>query len=118
MATRAAANSTDKKKKSSSVGNKSGPTRRSIGEISKPHCSQAKQNTTIASDTRQSQSRATCPICLDNIVDPSPEHDGEDSIYCDGICQEWLHRRCAGLSVAAFKAINKDPESPFFLSPL
>ena len=49
-------------------------------------------------------------------MDPSPEHDGEDSIYCDGTCQEWLHHRCAGLSAVAFTAINKDPESPFFCS--
>ena len=114
MATRDAANSMDKKKKPLSIGNKSGSIRCSIGEILKPHCSQTKQNTTITSDTHQSQSRATCPICLDIIVDPSPEHDGENSICCDGFCQEWLHRHCAALSVVAFKAINKDQESPFF----
>lgn len=44
-----------------------------------------------------------CPICDDEIVDATASRSGEDSIQCDGKCATWLHRRCAGLSKAAFQ---------------
>ena len=46
-----------------------------------------------------------CPICCDVIVDVTAGEDGHDSIFCDGACDGWLHRRCAGLPKAAFQAI-------------
>ena len=38
---------------------------------------------------------------------------GQDSISCDGDCNTWLHRGCAGLSKKAFRAL-KDSEKPFY----
>lgn len=32
---------------------------------------------------------------------------GHESIFCDGRCQEWVHRQCAGLSKVAFQAVSK-----------
>ncbi len=58
-------------------------------------------------------SPSNCPVCLEIIKDPSDECQGEDSIHCDGVCNGWLHRRCAGLSVAAFKAINDGPDEAY-----
>ena len=39
-----------------------------------------------------------CPICDDPIEEQSETTPGHDAIHCDGICDSWLHRRCAGLS--------------------
>uniref|UniRef100_A0A1X7TSL4 Zinc finger PHD-type domain-containing protein n=1 Tax=Amphimedon queenslandica TaxID=400682 RepID=A0A1X7TSL4_AMPQE len=47
----------------------------------------------------------TCPVCQDIILD---KPDGVVVLYCEGICNAWIHRRCAGLSLTAFAAINND----------
>ena len=64
-----------------------------------------------ALNVRSQSSTCTCPICCDTIVDTQSDdgRDGDDSIFCEGLCNSWLHRRCAGLSVQAFNAINADP---------
>ena len=46
----------------------------------------------------------TCPICDDQILDAKGRRKGHDAIFCDGTCQTWLHRGCAGLSRRAFEA--------------
>ena len=51
-----------------------------------------------------------CPICEEPIVDGTHE-----SIECEGMCKAWLHRRCAGLSKAAFEAATVSPD-PFLCS--
>jgi len=56
--------------------------------------------------------QAVCPICEQVIVDPSDEEDGEDSVFCDGECQCWLHRCCACLPKTAFEKLNK--QVPFY----
>ena len=38
---------------------------------------------------------------------------GQESILCDGPCKSWIHRRCAGMSKAAFSSISKSTD-PFF----
>ncbi len=42
----------------------------------------------------------TCPICDDEINDET-----HDSVHCDGYCQTWLHRGCAGLSTKKFATL-------------
>ena len=44
-----------------------------------------------------------CPICEDPVLDAKGHKKGQDAIFCDGTCQSWLHRRCAGLSRTAFQ---------------
>lgn len=40
---------------------------------------------------------------------------GDDAIYCDGLCNAWLHRGCAGLSGAVFKSVIAAPkQTPFY----
>ncbi len=36
---------------------------------------------------------ALCAVCVKPIYD-----DKEDSIFCEGVCKDWIHRTCAGLS--------------------
>ena len=54
----------------------------------------------------------TCPICSEDVVDGSGRKKGHESIFCDGRCQEWIHRQCAGLSKIAFRAASNS-EDPF-----
>ena len=57
--------------------------------------------------------KVVCPICDDPIEDAVGSKKGQDTILCDGPCKSWLHRRCAGLSKAAFNSISKSPEAFF-----
>ncbi len=43
-------------------------------------------------------SGASCGVCVKHIDD-----NKEVSIFCDGVCQVWMHRICTGLSANAFK---------------
>ena len=61
-----------------------------------------------AKDKRTKQS--ICLICDATIND---ENDGDDSIFCDGICQGWLHRRCVCLSKSRFKVVGES-DDPFY----
>ena len=51
-----------------------------------------------------------CLICDKNIRD---NKQGQESIFCEGKCQGWLHRTCACLSKKAFQAANVTTE-PFY----
>ena len=60
----------------------------------------------------QKKETIVCPICDEVIVDPVGSKPGDDSIYCDGDCSSWLHRRCAGLSKSVFASLTKS-DNPF-----
>ena len=49
------------------------------------------------------------PICLDSVEAAGDSHT--NSISCNGSCKEWIHRRCAGLSVNAISALKASSES-------
>ena len=84
----------------------------------------AKKNATVtpklgaAKATTASSSKATavnnpnktktkCDLCLATIVD-----DKEDALQCEGTCQLWFHRYCAGVSQSLFKSLAND-DKPF-----
>ena len=54
-----------------------------------------------------------CPVCLDCIIDATEDSDGQEAIFCESICNSWIHRQCAGLSQALFK-ILEESEEPFY----
>ena len=58
-----------------------------------------------------------CKICDDAIVEPDSKKKGDDSIFCNGECNGWIHRRCAGLSKAKFAAYTTSDESVKFYCP-
>ncbi len=39
--------------------------------------------------------------------------DTDDSIFCEGVCKDWMHRTCAGLSKAAFESARESPDDYF-----
>jgi hypothetical protein len=59
---------------------------------------------------------ANCCICEDKIKDQSQNDPGEDSIFCDGNCQGWIHRSCAGLARDKFNTLSKG-NAPFYILP-
>lgn len=64
---------------------------------------------------KSSKTKHTCLICMEVIVDSTPRKPGHDSIFCDGECQSWIHRRCAGLSKLAFsKLCSVSNTKPFY----
>ena len=40
----------------------------------------------------------------------------QEALFCDGTCQSWYHRRCAGVSQAHYQPISKSPKP--FLCPM
>jgi len=36
---------------------------------------------------------------------------GHDAIFCEGVCDAWLHRHCAGLSQLAFAELQNSKDS-------
>ena len=54
-----------------------------------------------------------CPICLEAIIEPTKTKLGHDAIFCDGFCDSWLHRKCAGLSKPLFTTWIKSSDSYF-----
>ena len=97
---------------------------------SKPFPSELKKTTTLShgdvkfQNTTQSKGSETiketcftmCSICLDPIVYASDDHDGQDSVYCEGLCDGWIHRRCAGLFVSTFNQLQLIPTRSQLLS--
>ena len=52
-----------------------------------------------------------CPVCDEVIRDDTKSQKGQDSIWCEGECNTWLHRGCAGLSKKRFIALRESSES-------
>ena len=72
--------------------------------------SETSRSSKIKKNSSQTQA-FTCPICLDPIKDTSEDSTGEDAIVCEGRCNTWLHRKCAGLSKAAYDAATSSSAS-------
>lgn len=53
-----------------------------------------------------------CCVCNKTIIDQSASHDGEDAIFCEGECSNWMHRSCAGLSSSLFVTMTSSSK-PF-----
>jgi len=52
-------------------------------------------------------SEADCLICDEAILEPGDLTDGDDAVFCEGVCQGWLHRKCAGLSRPVFDKLSE-----------
>ena len=72
----------------------------------------------VSNKKAASKEKFICPICDDVIVDAVGNKSGDDSIQCDGRCATWLHRRCAGLSKAAFNDLASCKVSEPFFCPM
>ena len=51
-------------------------------------------------------------MCDKIIKEKSNRSNGEECIFCEGSCQGWIHRHCAGIPKPAFEALNRS-QDPF-----
>ena len=58
-----------------------------------------------------SMAKIQCCLCCQPIVKGKDE-----SLFCGGDCQQWLHRYCAGVSVPVYKSIT-EKDATFFCFP-
>ena len=64
------------------------------------------------------KSDVVCPMCEELIIDAGSSNSkkgnsGQESIFCEGVCNAWLHRSCAGLNKITFAALVKSKEKFF-----
>ena len=46
-------------------------------------------------------------------MEDDEKNDGHEAVFCEGECQIWLHRKCAGLTHQAFAKMSKS-DDPYF----
>ena len=58
------------------------------------------------SSTFKPGKRTVCRIWTEVIEEAAGRKKGHDLIFCDGACQDWINRQCAGLSKAHFSRLS------------
>ena len=58
----------------------------------------------------QSSSSSTAAICA--VCEQRIEDGKDQALFCEGVCQQWLHRYCAGVPVSWFATLSKSA-APF-----
>ena len=46
------------------------------------------------------------------MIDVTVDAEGQKAIYCESMCNTWLHRQCAGLSQTLYK-LYQGGDDPF-----
>ena len=49
----------------------------------------------------------TCPICCQEIVEATEKSAVPEALLCEGTCQKWLHRWCAGVHKENYEAEHR-----------
>ena len=62
--------------------------------------------------TAGNQESMICCICEEKIIEETEEQDGEEAIFCEGLCKNWIHCKCAGLSNVWFSKLSSS-NKPF-----
>lgn len=52
-------------------------------------------------------SEADCLICLEPILEADDHCVGEEAVFCEGQCQGWIHRKCAGVPRPVFDKLGE-----------
>ena len=64
-------------------------------------------------EIESAEKAATCPICCEEIVEATASSDGQEAIQCEGKCDKWYHRWCAGVRKDVYAALAES-STPFF----
>ena len=54
-----------------------------------------------------------CPICCLDVRAPSPDSVEDEGLFCEGKCNAWFHRHCAGITKKRYAALSANPDTPF-----
>jgi len=60
-------------------------------------------------------SEADCLICDQPVLEPSEICIGDEAVFCEGSCQGWLHRKCAGVTHPALDKLDES-DTEYFCS--
>ena len=75
-----------------------------------------RKNTTFVANIPRSAAEEedthVCPICAEPIVDEDEDGCAQDALFCEGVCQRWLHRWCAGVTSERYVVLSSI-EDPF-----
>lgn len=63
-----------------------------------------------SSTSKKEQEQSECGLCCDAIVE-----DRDEALFCEGSCNRWMHRYCAGVSLSHYEALQDSP-LPFLCS--
>ena len=58
-------------------------------------------------DTEKDVQCEVCLVCDQIIVEADETTEGQDAVFCEGDCQGWIHRVCAGLTRSAFENLSE-----------
>ena len=74
-------------------------------------------NNSVVKKTKETQddNQIECLICDNIILEPGENTDGHDAVFCEGECQGWIHRHCAGITRPVFEKLLS--ESAPYLCP-
>ena len=50
------------------------------------------------------RAKTICDICCGEVIET--ETNTEDALFCEGVCQKWIHRRCAGVTREHFEKLS------------
>ena len=66
---------------------------------------------------RETNNRLTPSTANEMIIegDHNKGEPGDDAMYCEGKCDTWIHRKCAGLSKQQYEALTEE-DAPY-ISP-
>ena len=48
-----------------------------------------------------------CLVCEKVILEPNEETDGHEALFCEGDCQGWIHRQCAGITRVGYDKLGE-----------
>lgn len=79
----------------------------------KEGASNSEENAT--NHTNCEEEPAICPVCESAILESTEDSQssGDEAVFCEGKCEAWFHRKCAGLSKTAY-TMASESESPFY----
>ena len=60
-------------------------------------------------------SEVDCLICEVPILEPGEHCVGDEAVFCEGSCQGWLHRKCAGVTCPTFNKLG-EPDTEYVCS--
>ena len=73
-----------------------------------PKTAKNQRKTATATAKVGSSGKDTCCICCQKI---SPK---DEVLFCSGICQQYLHRYCASVSLQCYQSLTSDDADPFY----
>ena len=58
-----------------------------------------------------------CPVCDAVIVEDTDNETDDDAVFCEGICQAWIHQKCVSMSKVVYEKVGKS-DDPYYMSKL